>query len=233
MTPVVAFIYAHPDDESFGSACLIRSLADRGIRSVLLCATRGDAGSPGPLGPMTPEQLAAAREIELQTACDLLGVSAVKHLGLPDGKLAGMDRLALTDTVAEFLNETEASVVVTFPEDGISGHPDHIAIHHAVNEAVFGGRCPRVQKYYYNLPFYREMEDAPSVVRLETAPYWKVKAEALLAHCSQRFSVEKAFGRSETLRESKDFPYESFGLVWLRGEKNPVRKEESVLDDLI
>ncbi|MFF2155416.1 PIG-L deacetylase family protein [Paenibacillus chitinolyticus] len=233
MAPVVAFIYAHPDDESFGSACLIRSLADRGIRSVLLCATRGDAGRPGPLGPMTPEQLAAAREIELQTACDLLGVSTVKHLGLPDGKLAGMDRLALADAVADFLNETGATVVVTFPEDGISGHPDHIAIHHAVNEAVFGGRCPHVQKYYYNLPFNRDMAEATSVVRLETTPYWKVKAEALLAHRSQRFSVEKAFGGSETLRESTEFPYESFGLVWLRGEKNPVRNEESVLDDLI
>ncbi|SEF64321.1 PIG-L deacetylase family protein [Paenibacillus sp. UNC499MF] len=233
MAPVVAFIYAHPDDESFASACLIRSLADRGIRTVLLSATRGDAGRPGPLGPMTPEQLSAAREIELQTACDLLGVSAVKHLGLPDGKLAALDRAVLAEAAAEFLNETGASVVVTFPADGISGHPDHIAVHHAVNEAVLGGRCPHVQKLYYNLPFAGVKADEPSVLRLETAPCWKIKARALLAHRSQQFSVEKAFGPSAALLENKEFPYENFRLVWLRGEINPLRKEESVLDDLM
>ena len=44
MSQTAAFIYAHPDDETFLSGCLIRQLADQGDNPILLLATRGEAG---------------------------------------------------------------------------------------------------------------------------------------------------------------------------------------------
>jgi LmbE family N-acetylglucosaminyl deacetylase len=41
------FIYAHPDDESFGVAGIARMYADRGGAIAIVTATRGDAGRAG------------------------------------------------------------------------------------------------------------------------------------------------------------------------------------------
>ena len=41
------FIYAHPDDESFGVAGIARMYADQGAEIALVTATRGDAGRAG------------------------------------------------------------------------------------------------------------------------------------------------------------------------------------------
>ncbi|MDT2191506.1 PIG-L family deacetylase [Paenibacillus larvae] len=42
----------------------------------------------------------------------------------------------MTDRIAATILEEAPDVIVTFPPDGISGHPDHIAISFAVQRAV-------------------------------------------------------------------------------------------------
>ncbi|WP_442604160.1 PIG-L deacetylase family protein [Paenibacillus sp. KN14-4R] len=230
MNQVVSFIYAHPDDETFGCASLIRNLVDQGGKATLLSATRGDAGKTGRLGEMTKEELAIVREQELKNACDIMGISVIKHLGYPDGKLNTIDRTELAEQIIQFINEQQAEVVVTFPEDGISLHPDHTAIHHATNEAIFSGRCPSVQKYYYNASKPLEQMGHYPNLRIDTEQMWEMKASALKAHKSQVFSVERVFGEQVTFDER--YRYESFVLVWERGTEWPNKQEQFIFDDV-
>lgn len=186
MNHKVAFIYAHPDDETFGNSFLIRQLADAGEESVLFTATRGEAGKTGHLGNMSREELALRREAELAKALHILGISAYELHDYGDGKLSQLDQVQLENVIAEFLNRHQPSVVVTFPEDGLSGHLDHIAIHHAVNRIVFSQRCPSVQKMYYNIldtSKYREQ----SVMMIEPGNMGDMKRRRCL-RMNRRFS---------------------------------------------
>lgn len=226
----VAFVYAHPDDETFGCSYLIRQIADEGSRAVLLTATRGDAGKTGRLGAMTREELAAKRDLELEKAANILGISTVEQLGMGDGKLKETDPALLREKIADFLRRHQAEIVVTFPEDGISGHQDHIVIHHAVNDVVFSGQAPTVQKLYYN-QFGSFDSKKSSVLRVEAAGRWDAKRRALEAHESQILSVERVFGKL-----GPDVPphlgFESFELAWERGVRFPLKQEHSIYDGL-
>ena len=52
------FLYAHPDDESFGHGGTIARYAAEGARIWLACATRGEAGRRRGSPPLcTPEEL--------------------------------------------------------------------------------------------------------------------------------------------------------------------------------
>ncbi|GIP51806.1 PIG-L deacetylase family protein [Paenibacillus vini] len=226
----VAFIYAHPDDETFGCSYLIREIADGGDLPVLFTATRGDAGKTGRLGEMTREELAAKRDIELDKAIEILGITTLEQAGMGDGKLKEADPAALRELIADFLRRHEADVVVTFPEDGISGHADHIVIHHAVNEVVFGGQAPSVQKLYYNqLSSYEA--NSSSIIKIAENGNWDVKRRALAAHESQILSIERVFGKL-----GPDVPpgqqVEAFELGWERGVHFPIKAERTIFDDL-
>ncbi|MEF2964613.1 PIG-L family deacetylase [Paenibacillus sp. M1] len=227
----VAFIYAHPDDETFGCSYLIRSISEAGGRPVLLTATRGDAGKTGHLGAMTREELAAKRDLELEKAIEILGIAAAEQLGMGDGKLKEVEPALLQERIAEFLTRHRADVVVTFPEDGLSGHRDHIVIHHAVNKVVYGGRAPSVQKLYYN-QVGSYASDKSSVLRVEAGERWEAKRRALEAHQSQVFSVERVFGKLGAM-VPPGHQFESFELAWERGVHYPRKEENSVFDGLI
>lgn len=224
----VAFIYAHPDDETFGCSFWIRKIADEGGRPILLSATLGDAGKTGRLGDMSKAQLAVKREQELRHAADILGLAEVELLRLPDGKLKETDPLKLRESIAEFLRCHGADIVVTFPEDGISGHADHIVIHHAVNDVVFSGEAETVQKLYYN---GIRPEENRSCIHMPGDQYWEVKRRALQCHESQVLSVERAFGQIANLGAASFSP-EYFVLAWERGEHFPTKEEKSIYDDL-
>lgn len=228
MNHKVAFIYAHPDDETFGNSFLIRQIADAGEESVLFTATRGEAGKTGHLGSMSREELALRREVELANALQILGLSTYELHDYGDGKLSQLDQVQLEDVIAEFLNRHQPSVVVTFPEDGLSGHLDHIAIHHAVNRIIFSQRCPSVQKLYYNILDTSKFREQ-SVMVVEPGDKGEVKRRALLAHESQIFSIEKAFGKIE--EEGFHFASEKYVLVWERGHMYPPGKQEKSVFD--
>jgi LmbE family N-acetylglucosaminyl deacetylase len=230
----IALVFAHPDDESFGSACTIYRAVQDGNKAVLLVATPGDAGKSGRLGPMTKEELAVKRKQELNAAADIIGLSVVKHLNYADGQLQKVGRSQLVEDVIAFLNEQKAQVVITFPEDGVSGHSDHTAIHHATRQAVDSGRCPLVQKlYYYPSTPLKDAGHSPTV-KWDITSYWQIKAAALLSHESQILSIERVFG--DLLGASYCIPddrrYEAFVLAWERGNWWPAKQEIFITDGL-
>ncbi|WP_334071832.1 MULTISPECIES: PIG-L deacetylase family protein [Paenibacillus] len=227
----IAFIYAHPDDETFTSSYLIRKSAREGHLPVLLTATRGDAGKTGRLGSMTPRELAARRERELEQAARILGIAEVRQLGMGDGKLKDVPAEELQKHIEEFIVRHNAEVVVTFPEDGISGHRDHIVIHHAVNAVIFSGRTPSVQKLYYNqLGSYQS--ESSSVVKVEAGSLWEAKRLALQAHESQILSIERVFGELGP-EVPPHHRFEAFELAWERGVHFPHKSEQTIWDNLL
>lgn len=141
-------VFAHPDDESFGSGgTLARYGADPDVRVVLVCATRGEAGEISDPTLATPEHLGEVREKELRCACQMLGVDNVVLLDYRDSGMAGTPEnldpraLAMADfdeavgKVTAHIRRERPDVVVTFDESGGYGHPDHIAIHHHTKAA--------------------------------------------------------------------------------------------------
>ncbi len=77
-------ILAHPDDESFAVGGTLAKFAKQGVRVILICATRGEAGISG----MKPEEVGKIREGELREAAKHLGIE-VYFLGYRDGEPFG------------------------------------------------------------------------------------------------------------------------------------------------
>ncbi|WP_239616718.1 PIG-L deacetylase family protein [Cohnella mopanensis] len=209
-----AFIYAHPDDETFMSGCLIRQLADESLKPVLLLATRGDAGyKNGDYADASREELAAIRDGEMEEAAAILGLDALQQLGYPDGKLNEIDTTRLASQIAEFANTYAVESLFTFPPDGGNGHPDHVAISRATTLAFESGLCRSVRRLYYSLSPAMALEGRTPDLTLEVAKQWKVKAAALRAHDSQKYAIERYFGNlGEEVQMSRR--YEQFVVIY-------------------
>ena len=123
-------VFAHPDDESFGSGGTLAKYAHQGVQIILLCAIRGEAGISG----VNPKEAGDIRMSELQQAAEHLGIE-VYFLGFPDGELAQLKPETLLEIVACWIDLVQPQVILTFGPDGVSGHPDHITISNIVTQA--------------------------------------------------------------------------------------------------
>lgn len=124
-------ILAHPDDESFAVGGTLAKLSHQGIEVILLTATRGEIGIPG----LEPGKAGAIREQELLRAAKYLGIR-VYFLDYRDGELSTVDPWKLIEHIACWIDTVQPQVIITFGPDGVSGHPDHVAISLAVTQIV-------------------------------------------------------------------------------------------------
>lgn len=135
-------VFAHPDDEAFGTGGTLARYAAEGVRVSLVCATRGEVGEIADPSLATRETLGDVREAELHCAAQALGIAEVIFLGYRDSGMAGtpenQDPRAFINAPAEevvtrlvgIIRRLRPDVVITFEPNGGYGHPDHIAIHH-------------------------------------------------------------------------------------------------------
>ena len=156
-------IFAHPDDESLASGGLLAWCADRGARVSLLCLSRGERGrreareslhaldTPQAL-KATAEGLAATRERELAEAARVLGLDSITLLGHADGMLPWLAPGVLETDVRATIERLRPQVVVTFGEDGLYWHPDHIAAHDATRAAIAALGIAAPALYYVTTP---------------------------------------------------------------------------------
>ena len=126
--PSLLAVFAHPDDEVFRCGGTLALLARRGVRVQVLTATRGQAGSCGDPPLCTPAELPLVRERELRCACAALGIAPPILLDYADGALADTDEAAATAQVVAVIEQVRPAVLLTWPPDGLSGHPDHCAV---------------------------------------------------------------------------------------------------------
>ena len=141
MSGVFAVVVAHPDDEAFSWAGTVALHAnDPGFRFVLIHATRGEAGDIREGFPATRNTLGKIRQAESEAAWRAVGRTPDRHewLGYPDGSLAQIPAHELADRISEILDAERPDVVAGFGPDGITGHPDHIAVG-AATDAAFAG----------------------------------------------------------------------------------------------
>ncbi len=130
--------FAHPDDESYSTygTVALHARNDR-FRLSVLHATDGGAGDVAPGLAVEPSCLGRHRRGEDEEAWRAVGRSPDRHvwLGHDDGTVAAVGHQRLVEEVSSFLDQERPDVVVTFGPDGITGHPDHIAIGRATDEA--------------------------------------------------------------------------------------------------
>ena len=131
-------VHAHPDDESIGTGGVLARYADEGIRTVLVTCTGGEVGEIGDPTLATPDNLAEIREQELRAACAILGVGHLELLGYRDSGMAGTDDNEHPDAFARadldvairrlvaLVRRFRPQVLVTYDENGLYGHPDHV-----------------------------------------------------------------------------------------------------------
>lgn len=134
----LACVFAHPDDDAYGAAGSVALHADDpDFRFVLVHATFGEQGGIPEGFPATRETLGAVRRAEDEAAWRAHGRVPDRHewLGLPDGGVADVPFEDVVAAVGQVLDEEDPAVVVTFGPDGIFGHPDHITIGAATDEA--------------------------------------------------------------------------------------------------
>lgn len=142
-------IFAHPDDEVFGSGGTLARYASEGNRVVLVCATRGESGkmTDPEIGPV--DDIGVLREGELGAACAALGIEAPQLLDYHDSgrqertrrddpqALMNIDELELEAALLPLLGRFEPDLLLTFDPHGIYGHIDHLKIHRAATAAFW------------------------------------------------------------------------------------------------
>ena len=129
-------IFAHPDDEVFCAGGLLAQAAARGAETMVVSATRGEAGQIHDTQAATRYTLGQVREQELHRAGRHLGVDETVCLNYSDGTLAFLEPIILVQELTYLIRRFRPDTVITFGPDGAYGHPDHIAIGAAATEAV-------------------------------------------------------------------------------------------------
>jgi mycothiol S-conjugate amidase len=141
-TPVtILAIFAHPDDE-IGASSTLAYYGQAGVRTVLVCATRGEAATIFCDDCATRETLAEVRTRELECACGHLGIGELRWLDWPDGGVNTLRRAEAVGVIVRQIREVRPDVILTHPKDGLYPHPDHLAIWELVQEAFTAAADP-------------------------------------------------------------------------------------------
>ncbi|MEI7603911.1 MAG: PIG-L family deacetylase [bacterium] len=133
------FVYAHPDDETFGAGGTIHRLVLEGHDVFTITATDGSAGSILNRNKKKFEgkDIKTIRRSEYKNATTILQVGKSKILDFDDGQMNNSHIWGkLTNTIKNIIEGYKPDVVVTFENTGWYYHLDHIAVFVAVNKAV-------------------------------------------------------------------------------------------------
>jgi LmbE family N-acetylglucosaminyl deacetylase len=187
-------VFAHPDDETFRPGGTLALLARGGVRVQVLTATRGEAGALGDPPLCTPEELPARRERELRCACRALGLAPPLLLEYTDGHLASADAEVLIAQILAAIRASDAQVLLSFGPDGLSGHPDHIAIGRCAAEAyrragsvaaLYTVAVPVSLAQALGMQQVRAVPDAEIALALDVSDAWEAKRNAIHCHATQ------------------------------------------------
>jgi LmbE family N-acetylglucosaminyl deacetylase len=189
----VLVVTAHPDDVDFGWAGSIAVMTDAGIEVTYCIVTDGDAG--GAETGIPRDEMAALRHDEQRKAAAVVGVTDVRFLGYPDGRVEST--LQLRCDISRVIRQVRPNAVLTqSPERNFdriyASHPDHLATGDAAICAVY----PDARNRWAHPELEAEGLEPWTVGQLwiglaqpthylETTSAIDRKVEALLSHKSQ------------------------------------------------
>src|SRR3954466_5450875 len=130
-------VLAHPDDVDFGSAGTVATWTAAGTEVTYCIVTDGDAGG---FDETPREQMGPLRRAEQRAAAAELGVTDVRFLGYPDGRLELT--LDLRRDITRGIRQVRPQRVLTSsPErwwDRVAAsHPDHMTVGESTLRAVY------------------------------------------------------------------------------------------------
>ncbi|MGI8430322.1 MAG: PIG-L deacetylase family protein [Solirubrobacteraceae bacterium] len=136
MSGGLVVVTSHPDDEVLIAGGTLAACACAGIDTAVVCLTRGELGPISSPTLATRATLAAVRVNELEAACRELGVKWVRCYRRQDGNLRWANASAIVRQLLNLLEALRPDAVVSFGEDGLYYHPDHIATFDFASRAV-------------------------------------------------------------------------------------------------
>jgi len=169
-------------------------LARHGVRVEVLTFTHGEAGSCGDPPLCTPDKLSAVRECELRSACAALGIQPPRLLDYADGHLHEADLELMISQILSIVNETKPQVLLSFGPDGLSGHPDHIAVGQWTAEAfcraeeiaaLYTVAVPQSLAQTLNMRQVHPVPDETIALSVDVSSVWDIKLAAMRCHATQ------------------------------------------------
>lgn len=115
-------IFPHPDDESFVAGGLFQVAKEIGLKTTLVCLTKGERG----ISSFKIGELRKIKEKEINSAVTILGIDELHLFAYPDAGLRDT-KSGWTGDVKKIIEKVNPAIIITFDHSGITGHPDHIA----------------------------------------------------------------------------------------------------------
>jgi LmbE family N-acetylglucosaminyl deacetylase len=130
-------VTAHPDDVDFGAAGTIAQWVEAGIAVTYSLVTDGDAGG---FDDTPRADMPALRRAEQVAAAGVLGVSDVRFLGYPDGRVYATHELRRD--ISRIIRQVRPQRLLTQSPERVwarlgASHPDHRATGEATVNAVY------------------------------------------------------------------------------------------------
>jgi LmbE family N-acetylglucosaminyl deacetylase len=192
-------IFAHPDDEVFRCGGTLSLLAKSNVSVHILTFTQGQAGSCGNPPICTKSDLGIVRARELTCSCQALGLEAPNILGYEDGRLQNVSQEEGVAEIVLYIKKFNPQIVLTWPPDGLSDHPDHIAVSQWTSEAFRHIKNEGIEElkslYYLTVPQslandlgmkqLHTIDDSEVTVTINVQSVWNEKMTAISCHKSQ------------------------------------------------
>lgn len=186
----IVCIFAHPDDEAFGPGGTIAYFCQK-CEVYEICVTNGDAGRNKKLGEI--------RKKELQASAKILGVKNVTFLEFHDGELNNANYHKVTDSIKKILKKIKPDTIMTFAQNGVSGHLDHVAVsmecsylfEHVsfIKNIMYFTQQKTVKKIigkHYFVYHPEGISESEADLVMNVQPLLKIKLKAMQAHKTQR-----------------------------------------------
>jgi len=126
-------VVAHPDDEVLGCGGTLAAWSRSGVQTHVLCLADGEtARYQNRFIPEARVQINARREAA-RKAANILGLSSIRFLDLPDNRLDGLDLLDVIQPIEALIREITPDTIYT--HHGGDLNLDHRITHHAVTTA--------------------------------------------------------------------------------------------------
>jgi LmbE family N-acetylglucosaminyl deacetylase len=215
----VLVVTAHPDDVDFGSAGSVAAFTSAGVEVTYCIVTNGDAG--GSDRQMSRADMAALRQQEQRAAAAEVGVTDVRFLGHPDGRV--QPTIELRRDISRVIRQVRPERVITQSPDRrwdfiFASHPDHLAAGEAAVCAVYpDARNPfahpelledeGLEPWTVN-ELWIMASDGPNIA-VETTGTIERKVAALMCHKSQ---IPDAAGITERITTGARMAAETAGL---------------------
>src|SRR5215469_7132189 len=158
-------VHAHPDDEASSTGGVLALYADQGIRTVVVTCTNGEFGdAPGQVKPgedgHDEQAVAQLRLAELRQSAKILGVSHLELLGYRDSGMpdweykdrpdafCNVPLAEVADRIAGLIATYRPQVVISYDDNGMYQHPDHV---HAARAAAAAAAQSGIPAKYYQI----------------------------------------------------------------------------------